>query len=65
MTANRFVLCNMAAHATRRLHQAGSDVRVEEDLKRFTQDSKEFLEKGTPEEVDAKNLRGRLAILHS
>jgi len=63
MPANRFLICNMAAKATRKLHKPSGDVRVEEDLKMYTAESERFLLSGTPEEVELKNLRGRSAVV--
>lgn len=58
MIVNRFVLCNMAARATRKLHNPHKIIRLEESLRAFTEQAKKYLSSGTDEEQRIKNLRG-------
>jgi len=57
MTANRFVLCNMAAKAARRIHNASKGIRFEVSLRAITKESEKFLTEGSKEELKVRNFR--------
>ena len=55
--ANPFILCNLAAKMTRKLHRQSSGIRVEQCLRNNIEKASEYLLSGTQADIEQKNLR--------